>query len=444
MTIAFVHLSDIHFGQEKGGARFTHDDAKERLIEDARAEVAKLSIGHASGILITGDIAYSGAEQEYKVAAVWIDRVAQAVGCAATDVQVVPGNHDVDQSQISDLGEYMLGEIRAKGEPQLDKFLADETARAALFRRFKHYGPFAEAHRCPLDLEGRHSEERAAELAPGRTIRFVRLNSALACTKRDEEGTLLLGAGQRTFNRRDGEELIVLSHHPLHWFQDHDDALRFLRSRARVFISGHEHNPSVKPEDIEPGCQLLRLAAGATVPPHSNDDYTYCYNLIEFDWDESEDALVVTIHPRAWNDEKKRFEADERRLGAADTRFVLGCPNFRAAPRPAGDAPAIELVPAGGATDTVYIPVSATSASSAIQAVMTDPYPMIVLRFFRDISAADRLAILVDLGALPAGWTDVLLEGHERLALDSLIKKGLGPEVRARVDAAIAKQEKGE
>ncbi len=34
MSFAFVHLSDIHFGQERGGAVFIHDDAKARLIDD--------------------------------------------------------------------------------------------------------------------------------------------------------------------------------------------------------------------------------------------------------------------------------------------------------------------------------------------------------------------------------------------------------------------------
>ena len=34
MPVAFLHLSDIHFGQEKGGRVFTHEDVRERLLDD--------------------------------------------------------------------------------------------------------------------------------------------------------------------------------------------------------------------------------------------------------------------------------------------------------------------------------------------------------------------------------------------------------------------------
>jgi RHS repeat-associated protein len=34
MPVVFLHLSDIHFGQEKGGRVFTHEDVRERLLDD--------------------------------------------------------------------------------------------------------------------------------------------------------------------------------------------------------------------------------------------------------------------------------------------------------------------------------------------------------------------------------------------------------------------------
>ena len=44
MSIGFVHLSDIHFGQEKGGKLWVHDDVKERLIDDVRLVVERLGV----------------------------------------------------------------------------------------------------------------------------------------------------------------------------------------------------------------------------------------------------------------------------------------------------------------------------------------------------------------------------------------------------------------
>ena len=36
MPLTYVHLSDIHFGQEKGAELIIHDDVKDRLVEDAK------------------------------------------------------------------------------------------------------------------------------------------------------------------------------------------------------------------------------------------------------------------------------------------------------------------------------------------------------------------------------------------------------------------------
>ena len=427
MSIGFVHLSDIHFGQEKGGKIWIHDDVKDRLVDDVKIVAKNLESGRAAGIIVTGDIAYGGRASEYTAAAAWLDKVADAAGCDMTDIQVVPGNHDIDRDEITKLTEMMLDKIVVEGEPALDSFLQSAADRDLLFRRFSSYRPFAEGYRCPLDTNAGLAEERVAELAHGRFIRFIRLNSALACSNNDEEGRLLLGARQRVLKQGPGEELVVLSHHPVHWFQDSEDALLFIRNRARVFISGHEHNPSVKIETIEDGSDLMTLAAGATVPPNFDDTFTYCYNFIEFDWNAEADGLSVHVRPRAWVNEKKRFDADDVPLGGQDPRFTLACPNFRGAPR-VNDLPTQEAV-VDGASDTVTITVLDDHGPKAQEEAVVDTYPLLLLRFFRDISPAQRVGILASLGALPPNWKGALNESFERKAFDGLVKAGRSDEL---------------
>ena len=423
MSIGFVHLSDIHFGQEKGGRLWVHNDVKNRLIDDVKLVANNLESGRAAGIIVTGDIAYGGRAPEYTEAAAWLDKVAEAAGCGLTDIQVVPGNHDIDQDEITELTKMMLDKIVAEGEPALDRFLKSNADRDLLFRRFSAYRPFAEGYRCPLDTHAQLAEERVAELAPGRVIRFIRWNSALVSSKKDEEGKLLLGERQRVLEQRPGEELVVLSHHPLHWFQDSDDALLFIRNRARVFICGHEHTPSVTTETIEEGRDLMMLAAGATVPPNSDNTYSYCYNFIEFEWDDEADALSVNVLPRVWVNADKRFDADDERLGGRDPRVILGCPNFRNAPQ-ANEMPK-HRASVDGASDTVIITVLHDHGPKISgEAVMGDTYPLLLLRFFRDISPAQRLGILASLGALPPNWRGTLSESFERKAFDRLVKEG--------------------
>lgn len=76
MAVTFIHLSDIHFGQEKGGEREIHDDVKERLLVDAATKVKELGLS-VEGIIVTGDVAFAGKVSEFTDAGRWLDRLAR-------------------------------------------------------------------------------------------------------------------------------------------------------------------------------------------------------------------------------------------------------------------------------------------------------------------------------------------------------------------------------
>jgi len=433
MSAGFVHLSDIHFGQEHGGAASIHDDIKECVIRDVQQMCKSFANGKADGILVTGDIAYSGLDHQYQFAAAWLDRIAKAAGCEIYDIQVIPGNHDVDRSTVTKLTEKMLDEIVEQGQTALDGYMSADADRAMLFNRFKHFMPFAEAYRCPLDQYGRVSEDRVVELSPGRAIRFVRLNSALTSYGKPEEGNLLLGESQHVIKEQSGEEQIVLSHHPLRYFKDKDEALRYVKNRARIFISGHEHNSSITIEKVENGEDLMLLAAGATIPPKNaaGGKRDYCFNLIEFDWDETTEALEVKIFPRTWNDDKKRFEAS---IPEESIIHKLSCPNFRGAARPTNAA---KTEPETASAETIVILPSVKDEGEIESTKMEETYPLLVLRFFRDISYSQRIEILMKLGALPKNWSGNLNESRARSLIDWLIKKGRSDEVWAELNSKL-------
>jgi hypothetical protein len=424
MPIAYIHLSDIHFGQEVGGDRITHDDVKERLIEDAARQIKEHGGGTAAGIIVTGDAAYAGKANEYEAAGAWLDRLTAAVNCSRTAVQVVPGNHDIDRGGISHGCKLMLDQVIAHGEAKLDSFLESKLDCELLYAKFAAYRPFAEGYDCALDHSGGPASDRTVELAPGRVIRFIGLNSALICSANDVEGRLLLGAAQRVLPRTPGEELVVLCHHPLNWLQDSDEARRYVRNRARVFVSGHEHNPSLKVDNIREGCDLMMLAAGAAVPPKADGGFTYCYNVLIFDWDANTDGLKVTIVPRCWSEEDKDFEADDIRLGRAKPTVSLGCPNFRLAPRPAQVAAAPAQISQPEATPEEYKPMIVVHEKADGGRAMANSFQMVLLKFFRDLSPAQRLTILVDLKVLPADFRDNLTIEMERRVVDSLLNTG--------------------
>lgn len=434
MSAVFVHVSDIHFGQEKDDRFHTHNDVKQQLINDARNVIADIPDGVVEGILVSGDIAHSGIWSEYEAAGTWLDKLALSIGVGIQRVQMVPGNHDLDRSRQSTSAKLLLDHIRQGGPEDYENVLKNPADRAALFSRFKDYSRFSLAYNCPLNDEGIYDAEMEVQLAPGRRIRFVRMNSSLLChgEEKDEQPELMLGARQFTIPREEGIENIILVHHPLNWYKDRDQVKDYIRSRARVFISGHEHDPKVLLDPVEPGSDVLMLAAGATVPYHSDETYTFTYNILEFDWDEETDGLLVTIHPRAWNAHRTCFERDDKRLGGKDPKFCLQSPFFRQKPRPTRKGEALPT--ADGFIDIscfrqrtdCKLPVAPFSPACTLTAMVrgNEGYEIARLRFFRDLYEGERLRILIGLGALTDKFNDCLNQGLERRLFDMLVREG--------------------
>lgn len=450
MSAVFVHVSDIHFGQERDHSIHIHNDVKLQLIEDAADVVAGLPAGGAQGILVTGDIAQRGTWQEYEDASRWLDELAGRIGCPIHRVQMVPGNHDLDRNKLSVGGSALLDYIRAGGQAEYEKVFANPNDRATLLARFEDYGRFSFGYRCVLDEEARFATNLRIEVGPDRWIRFVRLNSSLLCTgdEKEEHPELMIGSRQFTIPRKTGEENVVLVHHPLHWCKDAADVREYVHARARVFISGHEHNPKVHVEPVADGCDVLMLAAGAAVPYRSNDEYTYTYNIIEFDWDEANDALAVTMHPRAWNRTRKYFEADEERLGGKAPRFSLGSPNFRKLGPVTSD-----VKETGAAEDPGTEPISEEipAATAGAELGETPPVPpaaegyeLALLRFFRDLVESERLRILVELDAIPSDFDERMTQGVERRLFDWLVGEGRLPDLAAMIEKMISERKDGD
>lgn len=452
MPAVFVHVSDIHFGQEKDDRVHIHADVKQQLIADAKDVVSKIAGGVAHGILVTGDITQSGVWAEYEDAGKWLDELAASIGVEIHRVQMVPGNHDLDRSKLSFAGKQILDHIRAGGTKEYEDILNNPTDRAALFARFEDYGRFSFGYNCPLNNEGAFASEMEVSLAPGRTIRFIRLNSSLLChgKERDEHPELMIGARQFTIPRTDGVENIVLVHHPLHWYKDQLQVRDYIRSRARVFISGHEHNPKVFIDEVEPGCDVMMLAAGATVPYKSDEVFTFTYNIIEFDWDEENDGLSVTMHPRAWNVQRTCFEADDKRLGGKEPNFRLASPSFRKGAPPDASTnihPAVSLATQGGTSSVApiieMVPMESLEGGPQPMQPKAEGYEIARLRFFRDLFEGERLRILVALDALPENFDERMSQGLERRLFDMLVRNGRLGDVEKMIDQLIGERKDG-
>lgn len=435
MPLTYVHLSDIHFGQETGTKIYVHDDVKDRLLDDLAILKVEAGIERMDGVIVTGDVAFSGKKSEYDRAAEWLDRLTDVVGCEKTDVLVVPGNHDIDRERITRLAAAMVGQVVERGSDELECFLEDPRASELLYEKFHDYRAFAEGYGCPLASDGGVAVTRQVGLAPSRALRFVGLNSALLCTGHDgDEGKLLIGGRQHVLPRREGQELVVLCHHPLRSLQDRASLARYIRSRARVHIFGHMHRPSAAIESPIQGGDLLTISSGAVVPPASEGGYQYTYDVISFEWDAGTEGLNVEIVPRTWNDGETRFDADTGQFGEARLQGTLRCPNFKAAR--SSTAPV-----RGRSSDCRTRAAQATPAKAVGDGeggdAMGSSTELLRLKFFRDLSAAQRIRALIDVGVLPEHWAIELTHLIERRLFDKALHSGLEGRLASTVGALL-------
>lgn len=248
------------------------------------------------------------------------------------------------------------------------------------------------------------------------------------CWAKEKEGELFLGARQRVLPITPGEELVVLCHHPLHWFNDHKTAHSYVRNRARVLMTGHEHKPAVSVDYSKPGRDLLNIASGAAVPPHATDDYSYTYNFLTFDFEPSTEDLKVSIIPRTWSDEEMDFVADQKLLEDCGSELVLASKNFRVA------AGRVE-VSVFDTSDEVDYPVKEADKVVIVEeSTVVERFALVLLKFFRDLSPSERLQILVRMEALPPRWNGTITHGMERTVVDRLMKEGRIAQLEAEID----------
>jgi predicted MPP superfamily phosphohydrolase len=118
--ITILHLSDIHFkNKEKEDNKAFRQTVQQRLIEAVKTHAQKN--GSPDAAAVTGDIAFSGKEQEYEEAAEFFKKLKKVLP-EEIEFLAVPGNHDVDRGQIKEL--FPLHRIVKDNE--VDKFLENE------------------------------------------------------------------------------------------------------------------------------------------------------------------------------------------------------------------------------------------------------------------------------------------------------------------------------
>lgn len=313
MELNFIHLSDIHFKREISGTVYDIDqDIREQLIIDAQGMRKKFE--SITGVLVTGDIAFAGKENEYETALDWLRTLCDRVDCSLEEVWVVPGNHDVDRgvitksSAIQDRHDKFRRIDPSEIDLELQRYMSDESARESIFEPLKNYNTFAKVFSCQIsaDVPVWHDD---LKLNDGSILRLRGLNSTLISNSFDDDAAnkLILGSIQAAAPTEDGVEYLTLCHHPPQWLRDQDEIERYLDTRVKVQLFGHKHRFRVDQKRY-----TVQVSAGAMHPDRREPNWQPRYNILSMVINNEADVrrLEVNIHPRVWHDSEKIFVAE--------------------------------------------------------------------------------------------------------------------------------------
>ncbi|MGA1869844.1 MAG: metallophosphoesterase family protein [bacterium] len=92
-----LHVSDFHF---KGNSDWQQDLVMKSLRQHVQKTLSEEGL-QPDFICLTGDIAFSGKEAEYKRASLFLRELVNAAGISFKQrLFVIPGNHDLDRDRI--------------------------------------------------------------------------------------------------------------------------------------------------------------------------------------------------------------------------------------------------------------------------------------------------------------------------------------------------------
>lgn len=291
------------------------------------------------GILVGGDIAFSGEKSQYEDAHAWLERLMKVSHCPAGGVWMVPGNHDVDWSVIDNSKSLrdFRNEAREAAVEEIDPFLNDrmaiDVAGAVLLEPMREYNNFAGNWGCETQPKELEWYDPLGSL-DGTPVKLCGLNSAFISDRndaRDEEApNLVLGSHQCKVKEEHGEIRIVLCHHPPGRIRDWTRVATYLK-RAHLLLFGHEHEFRL---DQRGQRGQAWIHAGAVVPEQGGHRLA-AYNLLQLDLEA--DDLLLRIESRIWSDEKKRFVA-----AAENPEPIIVARDLRSLEETAMDIPAKE------------------------------------------------------------------------------------------------------
>jgi hypothetical protein len=306
-----LHLSDIHLRKgEIGTAMDPNAHLRNELLRDAEARCKEVGTP-PDAILISGDIAYGGEEEEYAFARTWLEELCGRCSTTLAAIFLAPGNHDIVRAVASrPIVQALHKDIKAASDITLESvlrgLLTDPETNRLLYESLGHYNKFASQFFCDLLPPERTIARRDLQLNDGSILRLSAFNSVFVSSSADKKRDIFVDPACFQLIRQGGIEHLVICHHPYDWLRQGDALKDYLGDVARLHLFGHEHV-----NRIELNRDWVRIAADAAHPDRTEPGWEPGYNLVELQVDgtRTDRKLKVRVHVRVWQSRPGEFRA---------------------------------------------------------------------------------------------------------------------------------------
>lgn len=264
--MCWLHISDIHM---RVSEKWSHDVVLEAMCQN----IAKQCREGASAdfILATGDLAFSGKVDEYRLVGAFFDALSNASGVPKERIFCIPGNHDVDRDRQKMCFQGVRHTLLSTSH--VDSFLSPGEDLEMLLKRQETYRSFLGSYFQGQDRTWTPDGlgyVSCVEIGDVR-LAIVGLNSAwLAEGGFSDHGKLLVGERQAIdavalARRLDPHVVITMAHHPFRLLQEFDrgPVQSRIEGACHFFHCGHLHEPETR-HVRNAGSDCLTITAGAS------------------------------------------------------------------------------------------------------------------------------------------------------------------------------------
>lgn len=333
MSLNWLHISDTHIKD----ADFDRDTVIGNFLKDIqRRATIDSSLSKIDLVFFTGDLVFSGQEQEYETAyRELLLPLAQELDIdISRQMFLVPGNHDVDHKRIRKAHTAFRQILNQQNKrEEIRDLLLDKQEHGLLLEPQLAYFEFFNDTFDKIELlPPCNHYVRKVPIKDLGCVVVLGFNSAwLACGGDDDRGKIFLGEPQvaRALDLCSESDFVIsLLHHPFDWFSPDNEDTDYSKSRliekSRIVLHGHLHTPDFIRTSSFSGNTIF-IPAGALF---TTRNAPLSYNYVKLDLDSGEGIIYF----RRYSSQRREWVKDVEATG--DT--ANGLINFSTLPlRPA-------------------------------------------------------------------------------------------------------------